>query len=125
MFEYTADGQALVDVLPGFAIAGLSLGAAFVAATTTALAHVDHTDAGVASGLVNTGHELGGTLGVAFVSTVAGASLEQGAGGPAPVTGFGEAFTAVAVVGAVAVVVALALVPRGRPPATNRPVFAH
>jgi hypothetical protein len=92
---------------------------------TTALSHVDTTDAGVASGLVNTGHELGGSLGVAFVSTVAGASLDQMAGGPVSVGGFRDSFTALAAVAAFAVVVALALVPRGRPPATDRPVFAH
>jgi EmrB/QacA subfamily drug resistance transporter len=124
--QVRADGEAVVDVLPGFLIAGLGLGAAFVAATTTALAHVEARDAGVGSGLVNTGHELGATLGVAFVSTIAGASLDAGAmGGPVSVGGFGDAFTAVAVVAAVVAVGALWLIPRGRPPATDRPIFAH
>jgi AcrR family transcriptional regulator len=41
-------------------IAGLGIRAAFIAATTTALAHVEPRDAGVASGLVNTGHRLAG-----------------------------------------------------------------
>lgn len=123
--QVRADGDAVVDVLPGFLIAGLGIGAAFIAATTTALAHVEAHDAGVASGLVNTGHELGGTLGVAFVSTMAGASLDAAAGGPASVAGFGDAFTAAAIVAAIAAVAALRLLPPGRPPATDGPVFAH
>jgi EmrB/QacA subfamily drug resistance transporter len=121
----SADGNPLVQLLPGFAVAGLGLGAAFVAATTTALAHVDHHDAGAASGLINTGHELGATLGIAFVSTAAAASLGAVTTGRAPVTGFGAAFTAAAVVAVVAAVLAAWMIPAGRPPATDRPVFAH
>jgi MFS family permease len=123
--QLRADGSAVVDVLPGFLIAGLGLGAAFVAATTTALAHVEPGEAGVGSGMINTGHELGGTLGVAFVSTVAGASLDAGVGGPVSVSGFGDAFLVMAAVAVVTTIVALVAVPRGRPPATDRPVFAH
>ena len=36
-----ADGQVLVDVLPGFLPIGAGMGASFVTATTTAMAHVD------------------------------------------------------------------------------------
>ncbi|MBA9002808.1 MFS transporter [Thermomonospora cellulosilytica] len=118
-----ADGSALVDVLPGFALSGLGLGAALVAATTTAMSHIDHQDAGMASGLINTGHELGATLGIAFVSTVAAASLN--ATDPGSVDGFGAAFTAAAVVAVAMAVIGGRLVPKGRPPATDGPVFAH
>ncbi|WP_246001941.1 MFS transporter [Allorhizocola rhizosphaerae] len=41
-------------------------------ATITALTPVDPHDAGVASGTINTSHELGASLGVAMVSTIAG-----------------------------------------------------
>lgn len=119
--QVPADGNAVAHILPGFAISGLGLGAAFVTATTTAMAHVDPHDAGMASGLINTGHELGATLGIAFVSTIAGASLDGSAVGPAPVAGFGAAFTAAAA----AAVVAGWLVPAGRPPATDGPAFVH
>ncbi|WP_101790281.1 MFS transporter [Nonomuraea indica] len=124
-----ADGNAWTHVLPGFAVAGLGLGAAFVAATTTAMAHVGSTEAGMASGLINMGHEMGATFGVAFVSTVAASSLGAVAGpggaASAPVGGFGAAFTATAVVAAVLAALAGWLVPPGRPPATDQPVFAH
>lgn len=117
-----ADGNAWAHVLPGFALAGLGLGAAFVAATTTAMSAVDPHDAGMTSGLVNTGHELGAGLGIAFVSTLAASSLADPAAG---VGGFGTAFTGAAVVAALAAIVAPVLLPAGPPPATDGPVFAH
>lgn len=119
------DGRAVTDVLPGFVVAGLGLGAVFVTATATALSHVDGRHAGVASGLISTGHELGASLGVALVSTVAGASLDAGGHGAASVAGFADAFTALAVVAAVAAVGAWWLLPAGRPAPADAPVFAH
>jgi predicted MFS family arabinose efflux permease len=107
-------------VLPGFAVSGLGLGAAFVTATTTAMAHVDPYEAGMTSGLINTGHELGASLGIAFVSTLAASSL-AGSG----VAGFATAFTGAAIVAVVMAVAASWLMPAGRPPATDGPVFAH
>jgi EmrB/QacA subfamily drug resistance transporter len=121
LIQLPAEGNPLLTLLPGFAVSGLGLGAAFVAATTTAMAYVDPHDAGVTSGLINTGHELGASLGIAFVSTLAASSLGTGAG----VGGFGTAFTGAAIAAAVMAVVVLGLVPAGRPPATDGPVFAH
>ena len=121
-----ADGQVLVDVLPGFVLAAAGLGATFVTATTTAMANVDPRHAGMTSGLVNTFHELGAALGVAFVSAIAGSSVDGGqAAGAAPVGGFGHAFMAAAVVAALVASLALWLLPRGRLPVTDDPVFAH
>ncbi|HET9610972.1 MAG TPA: hypothetical protein VFP06_15285, partial [Acidimicrobiales bacterium] len=123
--QVPVDGQAALDVLPGFVVAGSGLGAAFVAATTTALGHVEPHRAGVASGMISTGHELGASLGVALVSAVAGASLDAGAQGALSVGGFGDAFTAAAVVAVAAAALVLRLVPAGRPAAGDGPVFAH
>ncbi len=120
-----AGGDALTDLLPGFALAGLGLGAGFVSATITALAHVDHHDAGVASGTINTSHELGASLGAATVSTIAGASLATAAGLPVPIAGFDNAFLALAVAALVLVGLIVWLVPGGRPPVHDGPVFAH
>ncbi len=118
--QVPASGNALLAVLPGFLISGLGLGATFVTATTTAMAHVDPHDAGTTSGLINTGHELGATLGIAFVSTIAAQSLAGGATG-----GFNAAFTATAIVAAVAAIAAPWLVPAGRAALPDGPVFAH
>jgi EmrB/QacA subfamily drug resistance transporter len=121
-----ADASVLVDLLPGLLLATAGLGAGFVVAATTAMAHVDQAQAGLASGLLNTGHELGASLGVALVSAIAGASVtgEFLVGRPG-VGGFDRAFLACAVVAAVAAAAAPWLLPPGRPPATDRPVFAH
>ena len=116
----------LVDLLPGLLLATAGLGAGFVVATTTAMAHVDHDQAGVTSGLLSTGHELGASLGVAVVSTIATASITSDplAGRP-PVGGFDRAFLACALLAAVAAVAAGWLLPPGRPPGSDRPVLAH
>ena len=117
------EGSAVVSLLPGLALSGLGLGAALVAATTTAMAHVEERDAGTASGLINTGHELGASLGIALVSSIAAASLAgPGAGG---VGGFTAAFAALALAAVAAAAVAGWLVPAGRGPASDRPVSAH
>jgi EmrB/QacA subfamily drug resistance transporter len=115
----------LVDLLPGLLLATAGLGAGFVAATTTAMAHVDHDRAGLTSGLLNTGHELGASLGVAVVSTIAAASVTSDplAGRP-PVGGFDRALLAGAVVATVAAAAAPWLLPPGRP-ATDQPLFTH
>ncbi len=103
-------------LLPGFVIAAFGLGAVFVTATTTALAMVEHSEAGLASGVVNTFHEVGGSIGVAVVSTVAASGFERGSVG-----GFGDAFTLCATAAAVSAVIALGLVPRGKPRPTDGP----
>jgi EmrB/QacA subfamily drug resistance transporter len=112
-----ADASILVDLLPGLLLATAGLGAGFVVATTTAMAHVDQAQAGVTSGLLSTGHELGASLGVAVVSTIAAASVtgDSLAGRP-PVGGFDRAFLACAVLAAVVAVAAPWLLPPGRPP---------
>jgi EmrB/QacA subfamily drug resistance transporter len=97
------------SVLPAFLLAALGIGPVFVTATSTTLANVPHDESGVASGVVNTFHELGGSIGVAVVSTIAASSL-AGAG----IDGFANGYLAWALVAGVAALVALALVPAGR-----------
>jgi hypothetical protein len=58
-----ADAAALVGLLPGLLLTTAALGAGFVVATTTAMAHIDHDQAGLTSGLLNTGHKLGASGG--------------------------------------------------------------
>jgi EmrB/QacA subfamily drug resistance transporter len=120
------DGDALTDVLPGFTLAAAGLGMAFVTATTTAMAPVDPDRAGMVSGVINTAHELGAALGVALVSTIAGASVEPAqAAAQAATTGFSHAFLACAILAGLVAVAASWLLPAGRLPAGDGPVFAH
>ncbi|MHA6631400.1 MFS transporter [Pseudonocardia sichuanensis] len=109
--------SALSGVLPGFLLAAFGIGPAFVAATTMTLANVPPEEAGVASGVVNTFHELGGSIGIAIISTIAAASLSSST--TTDDSGFTDGYLACAVVAAVAAAIALGLVPGGRPQAVT------
>jgi MFS family permease len=67
-------GAYLTQLLPAELMVSLGVGTAFVALSSTALIGVEPNDAGVASALVNTAQQTGGTLGVAFLNTVAAAA---------------------------------------------------
>jgi EmrB/QacA subfamily drug resistance transporter len=58
-------------VLPPELLTSIGLGSAFVPLTNTALVGVDKADSGVASALVNTAQQVGGSLGTALLNTVA------------------------------------------------------
>ncbi|TMS00575.1 MFS transporter [Nonomuraea basaltis] len=113
MTRISPDASAYTTLLPGFALAALGIGPAFVTATTTTMANIPPGENGVASGVINTFHELGGSIGVAVVSTVAAASLAPGSA--AGIGGFVSGLTLCAIVAAVAAVVSLGLVPPGKP----------
>lgn len=63
------------DVLPAQLLISLGLSAVFVPATSTALVGVEAQDAGVASAMVNTAQQVGGSLGLAILTTVFASSL--------------------------------------------------
>ncbi|MFI5706731.1 MFS transporter [Kribbella sp. NPDC051620] len=120
-FLVTALGAALLTqvgesvwtgVLPGFLLAAFGIGPLFVTAMTTTMANVPSAEAGVASGVVTTFHELGGSIGVAVMSTVAAASFA----GPvvSGTDGFSAGYTVCAVAAGVSGLIALLLVPAGK-----------
>lgn len=96
------------DLLPGLLILGLGVGVVFV--SVTAMAGIPAQHAGMASGFLMTGHEVGAALGVAVLSAVAGSagSLTSAAGVAA---GFSRGFLAAAVLAALLGVVAFARMP--------------
>src|SRR5438552_1650842 len=59
------------DVLPGLLILGLGFGLIFAQAINTATAGVAPEDSGVASALVNTMQQVGGSIGTSALSTIA------------------------------------------------------
>jgi MFS family permease len=65
------DGSYVSDILPGLVVASIGLGGVFVGATTAANAGVSEDKAGLAAGLLNTGTQLGGALGLAILSALA------------------------------------------------------
>lgn len=109
-----------VDIIPGFALAAGGIGMAFVVATTTALGSAAESDAGITGSVVNTAHELGGALGVAFVSAIAATALEGGV-----TVGFGEAYLAAAAVAATMALLGSRLLPSGRSAPTGHRRAAH
>lgn len=115
-------GDVLVDVLPGLLLSAFGTGAVLVSATTAAFSGVHEADAGLASGFVNTSHEVGLSMGVALASTIGGASLMAGPG--AGGGGYGAAFIAGAVLASMAALASRALMPI-RPGVAGRPIFAH
>jgi EmrB/QacA subfamily drug resistance transporter len=59
------------NVLPGLVVTGLGLGLIFAPAVATATSGVRLSDAGAASALVNTTQQIGGSMGVALLNTIA------------------------------------------------------
>ena len=64
-------GHYFSDLFPPFIISGLGLALAFVPMSIGALTGVRQSDAGIASGLINTTQQIGGAIGVAVATTVA------------------------------------------------------
>jgi EmrB/QacA subfamily drug resistance transporter len=62
-------------VLPGIMIVGFGLGFVFSAAMATATFGVEANDAGVASAMVNTTQQIGGSIGTALLSTLAASAV--------------------------------------------------
>jgi predicted MFS family arabinose efflux permease len=76
-------------VLPGLMVIGLGLGMVFAPAMATATGDVRPEDAGVASAMVNTMQQVGGSIGVALLSTLsasAATGFVTSHGGPAAST---------------------------------------
>jgi predicted MFS family arabinose efflux permease len=69
--QLKVDSSYPTHVLPGLIVMSVGLGFAFPALNSTALIGVDEHDAGVASALVNTTQQVGGSLGIALLNTIA------------------------------------------------------
>lgn len=106
------NGSYVADVLPGMLIAGVALGVASVSVSIAILTGAREEESGMISGLNSTGHEIGGTLGIAIFSTIAAGS--GALAGPHAASGIGAAFIAAALLASVGAVVALAVLPRAR-----------
>jgi EmrB/QacA subfamily drug resistance transporter len=111
-------GTYAADLLPGLLPMSIGMGLTFVPITLMATGGVAENDAGLASGLFNTAQQVGGSLGLAILSTLAAsrtADLLGGLHGPAllaastaaKVSGYHVAFVAAAVMlGAGAIILA-------------------
>jgi EmrB/QacA subfamily drug resistance transporter len=109
----TADGGYATELLPGFLLYGAGIMGVGVPAQITALSEIEHDDAGAASGIINTGYQVGGALGLAVISTLATsaitASLTSGADPTTALTdGFERGILLTAVLGAAILLLAAA-----------------
>jgi EmrB/QacA subfamily drug resistance transporter len=69
--QLTVTSSYLGGVLPALLIMGLGFGMIFASAVNSATAGVPRQDSGVASALVNTMQQVGGSIGIAVLSTIA------------------------------------------------------
>jgi EmrB/QacA subfamily drug resistance transporter len=108
-----------IDVLPAEVITALGVGLAFVPVTIAAMAGSAPQEAGLASGLVNTARQIGGSLGLAILATIAVARTSDLAGHvaltPALNSGFHHAFVVGAGFAVLGAVLAAVLIPPVRP----------
>jgi EmrB/QacA subfamily drug resistance transporter len=116
-------GTYLGELLPGLVVMSIGMGLTFVPLTLIATTNVVPDDAGLASGLFNTAQQVGGSLGLAILSTVAaGRTSDLLGGGARPsgaavagalVDGYTRAFSIAAVLVAAGALIILLLVRRG------------
>jgi EmrB/QacA subfamily drug resistance transporter len=108
------DGSFVVDVLPSMILLGFGAGMAFNPVLLAAMSDVDPSEAGLASGVVNTSFMMGGALGLAILASLAASRsdslLGSGDGRLAALTGgYHVAFLVGALFAAGAAAVAAAL----------------
>jgi EmrB/QacA subfamily drug resistance transporter len=136
--QLDVDSTYALDILPGLVGLGVGLGLVFAPSFSTATLGVSPADAGVASAMVNTSQQVGGSVGTALLSTLAGSAVssyvaERSASpdvaAAAAVHGYTTAFWWSAAIFATGAVVS-ALVLRSGAPQTatapaGEPVLAH
>jgi hypothetical protein len=108
-----AGGSYVSDVLPGMFIAGLGLGVVLVGAAVSVLTSARPEETGMLSGLNTTGHEVGGSLGVAVLVSIATGSV-RATSSAGLAGGLGNAFLAGAIIAGAASVAALIILPSAR-----------
>jgi EmrB/QacA subfamily drug resistance transporter len=118
------DSAYLTHALPAEVLAGLGMGLAFVPVFSIATQGVAPRDTGIASAMVNTANQVGGSIGTAVLNTIAASAtagyLATHAGGPATaalglVHGFSVAIGWGAGILAAAALIAAVMIDAGKP----------
>ncbi len=122
-------GSYVEHVLPTMILFGIGGGLGFPALMTIAMSDVRPSDAGLASGLVNTTAQVGGALGLAVLATLASTRTADlsAAGDPLPAAltgGYGLAFSLAAVLMVAAILIAVFVLPADRAKAAQ-PAHEH
>lgn len=124
--QVSSTGSFVSDLLGPGVLITLGLGLSFTPVTLAATAGVRREEAGLASGLVNTSRQVGGSIGLAALATIASDRTKSlltathpthQAVGEALTSGYARAFEVGALIALVGTVAALALPPLRTPPA--------
>jgi hypothetical protein len=125
--QLTATDSFVHGLLGGELLIALGTGLSFAPLATAATAGVHWTQAGLASGVLNTSRQVGGSIGLAALATVAtnqythvlGSSKSVAAQHVALTSGYVHAFTAASVIAAIAALATFAIPPISRRPRTD------
>ena len=101
-----AGGSYLADVLPGMLVSGAGLGVVLVSVSVAIMTGAGDDEAGMLSGLNTTGHEIGGSIGIAALATIA-----TGGAGHGSVGDIADAFLAAAGIAGAAAIAAMLVLP--------------
>ncbi len=116
MFSRLGMHSGFYDLLPAMLVGGVGMGIAMGPMTTAALSAVSVDEAGVASGVVNTSRQVGGTLGIAVMGAIVAARESVPQTDPRFaaqfVQGFHDALLAGAAIALVGAILSAALVRR-------------
>ncbi|HEY2437184.1 MAG TPA: MFS transporter [Solirubrobacteraceae bacterium] len=119
----TPHGAYATDVLPSLLLTGIGMGSIFAPAFATATLGVDRSDAGIASAMVNTSQQVGGSVGTALLSTIFASAAAAYAtthahaanlAGAASIHGYTTAFYWAAALFGLGLLVAVFVLPSGR-----------
>jgi EmrB/QacA subfamily drug resistance transporter len=134
-FTRLAPGSAYVShVLPGLIVLGIGMGAIFAPAFGTATLGVDRNEAGIASAMVNTSQQVGGSVGTALLSTLFASAAaayarthiqQPGVRNAALIHGYTTAFWWAAAIFGVGLIVALLIFPASAGRARSRAAAAE
>jgi EmrB/QacA subfamily drug resistance transporter len=119
--QLTPHSAYITHVLPGLLLTGVGMGCIFAPAFSTATLGVKNSDAGIASAMVNTSQQVGGSVGTALLSTIFASSAASFASGhahtaalasAASIHGYTTAFTWAAALFTAGLLVATLVLPR-------------
>ena len=119
------EGSFLVDVLPGMLLLGVGAAFAFMAVILAATTGVPESEAGLASGLVNTSQQMGGAVGLATLAAIAAAYTANLSGPQTTVAALNSGYHAAFLVGAGCVILGILIASvLLRPPTDIEPEYA-
>jgi EmrB/QacA subfamily drug resistance transporter/deazaflavin-dependent oxidoreductase (nitroreductase family) len=127
----TVHASYLTDVLGPLVVLAIGLGMAFVSTSVTAISGVQPNESGLASALLNVGRQLGGSLGIALMGTIATtvtrsqlatAPFTHAAVNRALTAGFSSAFAVAGLIALAGFVTALVAIRHRQSPAAAAPI---